>query len=89
MRRKDKPVRLERKEEFNLELSASLIMTIILVIIILTIAIAMAIGCTSPYNMVWAWGDNMSEETIQEIEELCNLIMDKDSPLKEMKSLYE
>lgn len=54
MRRKDKPVRLERKEEFNLELSRSLIMTMILVIIILTIAIAMAIGCTSPYNMVWA-----------------------------------
>lgn len=54
MCRKNKPVRLERKEEFNLELSRSLIMTMILVIIILTIAIAMAIGCTSPYNMVWA-----------------------------------
>lgn len=54
MCRKNKPVRLEKKDEFHLELSASLIITMVLVIIILTIAIAMAIGCTSPYNMVWA-----------------------------------
>lgn len=32
----------------------------------------------------------MNEKTRQEeIEALCELIMDKDSPLKEMKSLYE
>ena len=51
MCRRNKPVRLEKKEEFNLELSTNLIITMILLIILFAIAIAMAVGCKSPYNM--------------------------------------
>ena len=56
MTKKKQPVRLQKKEEFHINVSATLVM-IAIMLILFAIAITMAIGCTSPYNMVWAWGD--------------------------------
>ena len=52
--RKNKPVRLEKKESVKINISPEIVALFIMFIIVFTIAIILAIGCTSPYNMAWA-----------------------------------